>query len=147
MWFWFLTSSLDNEFQLHYKRWSNFYLKLCCDNEFGKVWLPYFVKPPYPSPHPTSYYYKVYGSSCLQFVLGVVKMICNLIWHWVLLFVFVLGRNNNVNFSWCKIWKEFLFEGWHVKFSKCILECGRQVGLSRFREDHVNSYTLWSMDI
>jgi hypothetical protein len=105
--------------------------------------------------HPTSYYYKVYGSSCLQCVLGVVKMIYNLIWPWVLLFVFVLGRNKNVKFSSLK---GFLFERWHVKFSKYILEvffsflfswipclekkrvltptpheCGKQVGLNRFR--------------
>jgi len=61
--------------------------------------------------HPTSYYYKVYGSSCLQCVLGVVKMICNLIWPWVLLFVFVLGRNKNVKFSLCKLWKDFYLKG------------------------------------
>ncbi len=118
-----------------------------------------FCQAPHPSPHPTSYYYEVYGSSCLQCVLGVVKMICNLIWPWVLLFVFVLGRNNNVKFSWCKIWKDFYLKGnmWNFLnifggfsflffsfFTNTTLEkkrvltptsheCGRQVGLSRFR--------------
>jgi len=88
-----------------------FYLRLCGDNEFDKFWLPYFVKPPtHPHIQPPSTI-KVHGSSCLQCVLGVVKMICNLIWSWVLFFVFVLGRNNNVKFSQCKIWKDFYLKG------------------------------------
>ncbi len=81
-----------------------------------------FCQAPHPSPHPTSYYYKVCGSSCLLCVLGVVKMICNLIWPWVLLLVFVLGRNNNVKFSWCKVWKDFYLKGDMWNFLNIYLE-------------------------
>lgn len=40
----------------------------------------------------------------------------------VLLFVFVLGRNNNVKFSWCKIWKDFYLKGDMWNFLNIYLE-------------------------